>query len=312
MNQFLTDVLKGLSAKEKYLESKYFYDAKGDVLFQKIMGSKEYYPTKCEMEIFTLQKENLVQAISEQSNEFDIVELGAGDATKSIHLLKELKQKDFNFTYYPIDISSNVIELLENNLPEELPGLKVKGLNGEYIKMLEQAKDISSRKKVVLFLGSNIGNVTLDKAEQFCKELRSHLVPCDLALIGFDLKKDPRTILAAYNDSTGYTKEFNLNLLRRINNELNADFAVENFYHYPVYDPGTGATKSYLVSTEEQQVNIADTAFHFYKGEHIFMEISQKYTTEQTDSLAKASGFEVLTYFKDSKNWFLDTIWKAV
>lgn len=311
MSQFLNDVLRGLSSKNKYLESKYFYDKKGDVLFQKIMGSKEYYPTKCEMEIFTAKKEELVKAITAKSKEFDIVELGAGDATKSMHLLQQLVDDGFNFNYYPIDISNNVISFLESTLPAKIPGLEVKGLNGEYFKMLDKAKGLSGKTKVVLFLGGNIGNVTLEKAEQFCKELRSHLLPGDLVVVGFDLKKDPKTILDAYNDSAGYTKEFNLNLLSRINEELKGDFNLNNFYHYPIYDPSNGATKSFIVSKEDQQVNIADSSFRFKKGEHIFMEISQKYTINQTDQLAVAAGFESLHHIQDSKEWFLDAVWRA-
>jgi len=312
MNQFLKDVIKGLSSTDKYLESKYFYDKKGDVLFQNIMASKEYYPTKCEMEIFAAKTESLVKAITKHTQEFDIVELGAGDATKSIHLLQALVQAEYNFNYIPIDISKNVITLLKNNLPKKVPELKVEGLNGEYFKMLEQVKNLSNKTKVVLFLGGNIGNVTLEKAESFCKELRSHLNVGDIVIVGFDLKKDPKTILNAYNDSAGFTRDFNLNLLNRINEELKGDFNIENFYHYPVYDPSTGATKSFLVSSEDQKVNIADMTFHFAKGEAVFMEISQKYRPEQTDNLAAISGFKPLDHLYDSKKWFLDTIWQAV
>src|SRR5690349_5625218 len=128
MSQFLSDVLQGLSAKDKFLQSKYFYDEKGDKLFQKIMGSEEYYPTRYEMEIFTGKTNELVTVLTDRQTEFDIVELGAGDATKSIHLLKGLLNNKITFTYFPVDISSNVINQLHRNLPEKLPGLNLKGL----------------------------------------------------------------------------------------------------------------------------------------------------------------------------------------
>lgn len=304
--------MKGLSAKEKYLQSKYFYDANGDKLFQRIMASKEYYPTKCEMEIFAQQTNELVAVLTGQSKEFDIVELGAGDATKSIHLLKGLLDNQVSFTYFPVDISANVIDLLHYELPKKLPALKLQGLNGEYFKMLEKAKTLPDKIKVVLFLGSNIGNVPLEKAGEFSTSLRAHLKPGDLVLIGFDLKKDPKTILDAYNDSSGFTRDFNLNLLLRINKELQGNFNLDNFYHYPTYDPATGATKSYIVSKVEQQVSIGEKTFGFAKGEPIFMEISQKYTVEQTDELAKQTGFELIHHFYDSKKWFLDAIWRCV
>lgn len=312
MSKFLEDVVNGLSASDKYLQSKYFYDAKGDVLFQNIMGCDEYYPTKCEMEIFTQQTSELVTVLTGENKEFDVVELGAGDATKSFHLLKGLLENDVNFTYYPVDISSNVITLLHRNLPQKLPDLKLQGLNGEYFNMLDKAKTLSDKIKVVLFLGGNIGNVSLDKAVEFSTALRQHLKPGDLVLVGLDLKKDPKTILSAYNDRAGFTRDFNLNLLHRINDELHGTFEVENFYHYPTYDPATGATKSYLVSKKAQEVKIGDNRFVFKKGEPIFMEISQKYTVEQTDDLARQSGFEPIHHFYDSKGWFLDAVWRCV
>jgi len=312
MSQFLEDVLRGLSSGEKYLESKYFYNAKGDALFQKIMGSPEYYPTPCEMEIFTQKTGELVSVLTAQNVAFDIVELGAGDATKSIHLLKGLLDMKVDFTYFPVDISNNVINLLGRQLPERLPQLQMHGLNGEYFSMLEKVKDLSDKIKVVLFLGGNIGNFPLKDASKFCSSMRSHLQPGDLALIGFDLKKDPEVILAAYNDKQGYTRQFNLNLLHRINEELQGNFDVSNFYHYPNYDPATGACKSYLVSKCTQEVKIADHVFKFELGEPIHAEISQKYTIEQTNILAAESGFTPVKHFFDSKGWFLDAVWQCV
>ena len=311
-SNFLSDVLKGLSSKEKFLQSKYFYDAKGDVLFQKTMSCPEYYPTKCEMEIFTEQINEIASTFINELYEFDVVELGAGDATKSIHLLNELLKHNVAFTYYPVDISKNVINLLHRELPQQLPTLQITGLNGEYFHMLEKAKTLSDKIKVVLFLGSNIGNVPLSEARHFCVSLHNHLQPGDFVLIGFDLKKDPHTVLAAYNDKTGYTREFNLNLLQRINDELEANFNVDNFTHYPTYDPGTGACKSYLVSSIEQTVHVAGYLINFAKGETIHMEISQKYTLAQTDQLASESGFVPVKHFYDSKKWFLDAVWKCV
>ncbi len=313
MNRFYEDVLKGLSAGSRYLESKYFYDKVGDKLFQEIMECPEYYPTRCEMEIFSGQTADISALFRDHGSDFELVELGAGDATKSIHLLKQLMSEDAAFTYYPIDISSNVIKMLQDKLPKELPGINVQGLNGEYFEMLEQVNSSSKKRKVVLFLGSNIGNIPPEKVVSFCTEMRSHLAPGDMVLIGFDLKKDPRTILAAYNDKGGITKRFNMNLLRRINEEFGADFDLSKFEHYPVYDPGTGTCKSYLVSLAEQRVCIGDTdCFDFKEGEPIHTEISQKYTVEQTDDIAAKSGFKPVKHLFDSRHWFLDTIWECL
>lgn len=313
MNQFYKDVIEGLSASPKHLKSKYFYDKKGDELFQQIMDCREYYLTDCEMEIFSRQTNGIAQTFLKHYQEFDVIELGAGDAVKSTHLLQQLSYLGKNFTYYPIDISQNVIRLLETEMPLRVPNIKIHGLNGEYFDMLQKANGLSKKNKVVLFLGSNIGNFTVAEAERFLSTVKSCLLPGDLMLIGFDLKKNPKVILDAYNDAAGITKAFNLNLLTRINRELGADFDVTGFDHYPVYDPITGSCKSYLISLKAQKVCIADTeVIVFEENEPIHMELSQKYSIEQTDALAHATGFKPIAHFLDSKNWFLDSVWECI
>lgn len=312
MNQFLEEVLHDLQQQPKTLNSKYFYDGRGDRIFQQIMDCPEYYPTNCEMEIFKERSRELAIALKNGFNTFDLVELGAGDATKSSRLLKELMDMKVDFTYMPIDISTSMISHLEQTLPERIDGLKVQGLNGEYFDMLKEANRLSPRKKVVLMLGGNIANQTPAEALEFCKKMRSVLQQGDLLLVGFDLKKNPFTILAAYNDAGGFTRDFNLNLLRRINEELEGDFDLEQFEHYPSYDPATGACKSYLISRAKQEVTISGQTFIFEENEFIFMEISQKYSIQETEEIAAASGFKAVQHFFDSKKWFVDTIWQCV
>ncbi len=310
--QFFDDVMKGLQASPKYMQSKYFYDAAGDKLFQDIMNCEEYYPTNCELEIFAERTMDLANAILVGGDGFDLIELGAGDAMKSSYLLQHLLEEGVDFNYIPIDISAHVIDYLTSTLPVTMPDLKITGLNGDYFEMLQKAAAGSSRRKVVLFLGSNVGNMPVENAAEFCAELRSHLSVNDMALIGIDLKKNPKTILAAYNDKEGITKKFNLNLLERINRELGADFDLSQFDHYPTYDPETGSCKSYLVSLKDQTVKINGSApIRFAKNEHVFMEISQKYTVVQADSLALSAGFKTDGHFYDSKGWFLDVVWIA-
>jgi len=309
--QFYADVIKGLQCTPKQLSSKYFYDAVGDKLFQDLMNCDEYYPTNCELEIFTEQTAEICQAMMGNGDAFDLIELGAGDAMKSTFLLKYLLEQKADFSYLPIDISDNVINYLNMTLPVTLPGLQVTGLNGDYFDMLKKAASLSSRRKVVLFLGSNIGNMPVSDAEEFCKQLRNHLSIGDMLLIGVDLKKNPKTVLAAYNDKEGITKRFNLNLLDRMNRELGADFDVSKFEHYPMYDPETGSCKSYLISLEDQQVKIRKETISFCKDEYIYMEISQKYNVIQTNQMAAGAGFKPLNIFFDSKKWFIDAIWMA-
>ena len=311
--QFLQDVMKGLTSSPKYLESKYFYDSIGDRLFQQIMHCPEYYPTKCELEILSGQTNEIIELFTQGSEGFDLVELGAGDALKSSYLLQNLVEKNADFTYYPIDISENVISNLQKNLPQRIPGLPIYGLNGEYFEMLWKANNLSDRKKVVLFLGSNIGNMFPEDAENFCRKLRENLTAGDLLLIGVDLKKDPQTILDAYNDKQGFTRDFNLNLLNRINKELGGNFNTEHFKHFPTYDPGTGSCKSYLVSARDQIVKIdaAGREIQFKENECIHTEISQKYNLEEIETLAHKTGFTPVSYFYDSKKWFVDTVWRV-
>src|SRR5665647_1462341 len=146
---------------------------------------------------------------------------------------------------------------------------------------------------------------------EFCKKLQSSLSKGDMVLIGFDLKKNPKKILAAYDDKEGFTARFNLNLLNRVNNGLDANFKLRNFAHYATYDPGNGACKSYLISLKNQKVLIGETVIHFEKDETIFMEISQKYSVHQIDEIASQCGFKPVAYFYDHNRYFVDVIWKC-
>lgn len=309
--QFLQETLTGLQSEPKFMLSKYFYDATGDRIFQQIMEMEEYYLTNAEMEILQNQSAQLSEAISAHGTAFDLIELGAGDATKSVHLLKSLLDAQMEFSYFPIDISEHVILDLEENLPKKLPALDITGLNGDYFDMLKKAAELSDRRKVVLFMGANIGNMTVADAEIFCLSLKQLLSPNDLLIIGFDLKKNPQQILAAYNDKGGITRAFNLNLLHRINKELDGDFNADQFEHYASYDPASGACKSYLISLKKQTVNIGHHVIHFAENEYIFMEISQKYSLGDVDQLASKTGFKPLQRFFDHNKYFVDAIWRV-
>lgn len=308
---FYTEIIRGLSAEPKRLPSKYFYDGRGDLLFQEIMRCPEYYLTRCELEILSGQANEIVRALSDRLPHFEVVELGAGDATKSSFLLEACLAQGVACSFYPVDISSQIIHSLENDLPEKFPGMHIKGWNGEYLDMLEQINRYSGKRKCLLFLGSNIGNFLPKEAVAFLKAVRGKLTPGDLLLIGFDLRKHPKVILDAYNDKGGLTRDFNLNLLSRINRELTADFVPENFDHYPCYDPVGGACKSFLVSLCSQQVHIGREIISFAQNEVLHMEVSQKYSPEETDRLAAESGFRPVAKFYDRKKWFLDSLWQA-
>lgn len=309
---FLEETIAGLKAEPKHMHSKYFYDEAGDYIFQQIMNMEEYYLTDSEMDILANQTSALVEVVSAAGTAFDLIELGAGDATKSIHLLRALINQQFDFKYFPIDISEHVISSLEENLPAQLPGLNMQGLNGDYFEMLQTASEISSRRKVVLFMGANIGNMNPAEARGFCAQLRNQLSKDDLLIVGFDLKKNPQQILSAYSDRGGITRAFNLNLLSRINRELEGNFEVQNFEHYATYDPETGACKSYLISLTNQSVKIRNEQIQLEENEYIFMEISQKYSLTDIENLARTTGFEPVHNFYDKNKYFVDSVWKSL
>lgn len=311
-HQFAQDVKRGLSQTPKNLSSKYFYDPIGDMLFQKIMELDEYYLTRSEFEIFSEQKTEILKAFLGNDESFRLVELGAGDGTKTKVLLEHFVLEQTDFTYTPIDISGHVLETLKLDLSNELAEVKVEPIQGDYFKALEVLKRNHDQKEVVLFLGSNVGNFTGEEGRQFLKHISDDLSAGDLLFIGFDLMKDPRTILNAYNDKEGVTAEFNLNLLDRINNELGGNFDRDAFIHYPMYDPLTGQTKSFLVSKRKQSVYIEaiDGLFEFKAHEPIDMEVSQKYSYEMIEDYAEHAGFDIIKNFEDKRGFFVDSLWR--
>ena len=312
MELFLSEVLEGLSKPQKSLPSKYFYDATGDWLYNKIMETDEYYLARSEMEIFQERTEELFSALVSRYKKFSLVELGPGDIRKSIHLISALYMERVNFEYTPIDISKSVIGFLASSLPYCFPNLPIHPMNGEYLEMLRLHNKIrGDRPTMILCLGGNIANMPPDDTLQFCRHLRSNMKQGDLAVIGFDLKKNPRVIRDAYNDQKGVTAEFNLNLLTRINRELGANFDIPKFEHYCAYDPESGACKSYLVCLDAMEVAIGDNFVKFDKDECISMEISQKYSEEDVNQLASTTGFSVIENIYDSKKWFTESIWMA-
>ena len=315
LQRFAADVRKGLDGSPKSLSSKYFYDDEGSRIFQEIMKLPEYYLTRCESEIFERQAADIYQAFKNENASFDLIELGPGDGSKTALLIDHFLKQSADFTYVPIDISAEALRILSEHFRAKFPDLIIKEKNGDYFRVLETLKESAAdRTKIVFFLGSNIGNFRKDESIEFFRRLSDAMSKDDLLFIGFDLQKDPRVILRAYDDPSGVTGSFNLNLLKRMNRELGANFAVGNFMHYASYHPTDGAARSYLISREEQTVHIDALGedFEFAQWEPIYMEISQKYTLGMIDELAEKSGFRVVKNFFDSKNYYTNSLWKAV
>ena len=307
-NQFTQDIHKGLSAENKFIPSMYFYDSAGDELFVKIMNMPEYYLTDAELEIMNDQTDEIIHAIGMNGKHFEIIELGAGDGIKVIKFLKKLNGS--NFTYSPIDISSNAINKLEGKLIEEIPNLDFKGQQGEYFEVLDGLKSVD--KKLILFLGSNIGNLSDVRAHDFMLKISASMNLHDKLIVGFDLKKKEDIIAAAYNDPHGYTRDFNLNLLQRINKELGGNFQIENFEHVPEYNKKEGLALSYLESRKDQVVNIKATgkAYHFKNKERIHTEISRKYDLKTIERIAKNTGLVIKDLFYDKRKFFVDVLFE--
>ena len=310
--QFAKDILDGLKSSSKSIPSKYFYDEEGSKLFQTIMELDEYYLTDCEYEIFTVHKEYICTYFQERGP-FDLIELGAGDGLKTRILLEELLRQGADFRYSPVDISGDAMDGLVKNLREELPQLQIQPQIGDYFQALKKMNHESETPKIVLFLGSNIGNFNREAAHYFLTQLHQNLRKGDALLMGVDLKKDPEKIMAAYDDRLGITKAFNMNLLKRMNRELGADFNPAFFRHYPNYDPISGEVRSYLISTKEQTVSFSklDTSISFGKWEPIHTEISQKYSLKEIAELALISGFQLKENLLDCKHYFTDSIWEV-
>ncbi len=312
VNKDFTDlIINGLSSNKKYLSSMYFYDDYGSKLFQMITELPEYYLTKCEFEIMQSHKNQILNDFKESSKLFNIIELGSGDGHKTKILLKHFIEQGVDFQYSPIDISKEALDSLEINLKSELSHLKINKYVGNYHKIL---KDIISSdiRNILLFMGSNIGNFKYNESINFLKMISNSLNKGDLVLIGFDLKKEPDIILNAYNDSQGVTKEFNLNILRRINREYDANFDLNSFKHFPTYNPDTMECKSFLVSTRKQEVKInkLDLTVQFQYAEHIFTELSQKYDIELIKELTEPLGYKIKNQYYDCKQYFVNILFE--
>ncbi len=305
-------VIQGLQRTPKQIPSFLLYDKEGDKLFREIMQLPEYYLTRCEAEILQNQSLLMAEHFTTDNTPFDIVELGAGDGTKTELLLRVLLEQNADFRYLPVDVSENVLQLLSERLRKNLPALRVEPIHGR----IEYIHDVLHHepRKVFLYLGANIGNFAIFQAEDFLRGIADAMDDRDMLLIGFDLKKDPRRILSAYDDHSGVTARFNLNLLQRLNREFGADFNLRQFQHVPTYDPETGVTKSFLVSRADQRVRFRDSgvAIDFSAWETIHTEVSVKYNMQDIRRLAIGSGLEVVDTFTESKGWFADVLFSRI
>lgn len=290
--EFLGDVLAGLSRPQKALPPKYFYDAAGSRLFERICRLPEYYVTRAEL---ALTRTHIGAIARFAGRGCELVEYGSGESLKTRLLIKALRPA----AYLPVDISSAALADAEKRLAREFPWLRIVPVHGDFSRPLALPAPRAAR--VVYFPGSTIGNLTPEEAHAFLAMTRDQAARM---LVGVDLRKDARVLHAAYNDAAGVTAQFNLNLLERINRELGADFSLKRFAHYAYYNPVRGRVEMHLVSLVRQTVRIGRHRFAFEAGESIHTENSYKYSIEGFRALAARAGFEGTRVWTDRRALF--------
>jgi L-histidine Nalpha-methyltransferase len=294
------DVRDGLTRELKELPPKYFYDERGSELFDRITALPEYYPTRCEREILNRNAPEIV----ERSGAHDLVELGSGTASKTRALLYAMAGAGTLRRYVPFDVDESVVESSALELVEAYPGLRVHGVVGDFERDLGRVPE--GERRLFAFLGGTIGNLYPDEREVFLARLREEMGEGDRLVIGTDLVKDRSVLEAAYNDRQGLTAEFNRNVLRVLNESLDADFDVEAFEHVAFFDEANSWIEMRLRANGAQTVRMdgADLELTFADGEEIRTEISAKFTREAVAGELHAAGLELDDFFTDAGGLF--------
>jgi dimethylhistidine N-methyltransferase len=295
---FHADVLRSLSAPHKRLPCKYFYDAAGSELFERITELEEYYPTRTELAIMARHAPEMAALLGRRCL---LIEYGSGGSTKTRLLLDHLRAPA---AYVPIDISGEHLRRAARALAADYPHVPVLPLCADFTRPFRLPGRWAGVRRVVYFPGSTIGNFTPRRAVALMRRTARRCGPGGALLLGADLRKDPRVIEAAYNDHQGVTAAFNRNLLARINRELGADFVPEQFAHRAIYDAGRGRVEMHLVSRRDQWVRVGDATFFFAAGEPVHTENSYKYSLRELCDLAEASGFEPEHVWTDDALYF--------
>jgi len=303
---FAEEISSSLNHDSKFISPKFFYDKKGSDLFEKICSLPEYYPTRTEISILRKLQPELSSYIDE---DFRLVELGSGTSVKTRLILDVLTKLQDSVDYFPIDISEILTESSEELL-KNYDGLHITGIIDTYEGGLEFLKNFDKKKNLIIFLGSSFGNFSPNDGFEFLKKIHSTMKSGDLFLIGLDLIKDKQILESAYDDSQGVTAKFNLNILSRINDELDADFNLKNFSHLAIYNKEKQRIEMYLKSLVNQSVIISKSnlLLNLEKDELIHTEHSHKYKLSQIHELLDSVGFEIKHTWLDDKKYFSLTL----
>ena len=303
---FAEEVYSSLNQDSKFINPKFFYDKKGSELFEKICTLPEYYPTRTEVSILKKLQNELPSFLSD---DFRLVELGSGASVKTRLILDIFTKLQDTTEYFPIDISEILTESSEQLL-DDYSSLKITGIIDTYEGGLEFLKNYDEKKNLIIFLGSSFGNFSPKDGFKFLKNIYSTMKSGDLFLIGLDLVKDKQILESAYDDSQDVTAQFNLNVLSRINDELDADFDLDNFEHHAIYNEKEQRIEMYLKSLSEQSVVISKSNLELklQKDELIHTEYSHKYRLSQIHDLLDDVGFDLKHTWFDEKKYFSLTL----
>jgi L-histidine Nalpha-methyltransferase len=298
------DVLAGLTANPKTLPPKWFYDAQGSALFEKITELPEYYPTRAERSILRA----VAPSVAAESGARVLVELGSGSSEKTRLLLDALRDRGTLHSYVPVDVSESALVAAGDALAADYPGLAVHAVESDFEESLglPSPNGDGGGPRLVAFLGSTIGNMVPAQRAAFLSRVRSQLRPGDTFLLGTDLVKDPAVLVAAYDDAAGVTADFNKNVLAVLNFELDADFDLDAFDHVAVWDPDREWIEMRLRSTADQHVLVRDLGLTvtFADGEEMRTEVSAKFRQPGVEAELAAAGFAMRSWWTDGAGQF--------
>ncbi|MDA0755800.1 MAG: L-histidine N(alpha)-methyltransferase [Crenarchaeota archaeon] len=307
---FAEEIRKTLQEPKKSISPKFFYDEIGSKIFDEICSLPEYYPYNSETEILQTIEKNLLPYLS---SEFHLVELGSGSSVKTRLLIDILFKSQKYLQYFPIDISE-ILDQSAKNLCMDYENLTVTGVVDTFENGLDFIEHYDDKPNLITFLGSSFGNFNQNEGMKFLQKINNLMKSDDLFLIGLDLKKDQQVLHNAYNDSQEITAKFNLNVLKRINDELDADFNLDNFEHHAIYDEDKGRIEMYLRSLSDQSVTIlkSNLSVNFSRDELIHTENSHKFSISQIDALLNESNLKKQEIWFDSKNYFALVLAKKI
>ncbi len=299
ISEDLAEIVEGLLLPQKTISPKFFYDDIGSKLFDDICELPEYYPTRTELAIMRDNIDEIVELIGPRAS---LIEFGSGSSLKTRTLLAHLRELA---VYVPVDISREHLQLAASGIKTDFPEIEVLPVAADFTQQFRLPNPkVMPLRNIVYFPGSTIGNFSVDAALELLKVMHHEAGKGGAMLIGVDLQKDVRILEEAYNDAAGVTAEFNLNVLRRINNEFGSDFDLQLFEHRAIYDYAHGRIEMYLDSLCEQTVSLAGETIQFEQGEAILTEHSHKYTMDGFATMAKTAGFEIKKVWVDAERLF--------